>query len=131
MRSETKSCWPPNIFYISRCSNAKPNLAPGQQQGLNESEGPQPGSSVFWSKKSPLRVTPIIWPTTLRKASSRMPARLRCKHHCEQCGQPFTSNKHDPEKWVPVFRKRSCAKNKIERDDDSKKRHLALGLPAG
>jgi len=33
---------------------------------------------------------------------------------------------HDPEKWTPVFRKRSCSNKKIERDDDSKKSHLAL-----
>ena len=35
---------------------------------------------------------------------------------------------HDPEKWIPVFGKRSCSTNKIERDDDSKKSHLALAL---
>src|SRR5436190_15937604 len=34
---------------------------------------------------------------------------------------------HDPEKWIPVFGKRSCSTNKLERDDDSKKSHLALG----
>src|SRR5207302_7305269 len=34
--------------------------------------------------------------------------------------------KHDPEKWVPVFRKRSCSDKSIERDDDSKKSHHAL-----
>jgi len=33
---------------------------------------------------------------------------------------------HDPEKWIPVFRKRSCSSKKTERDDDSKKSHLAL-----
>src|SRR5262249_842247 len=33
---------------------------------------------------------------------------------------------HDPEKWVPVFGKRSCSKKKLERDDDSKKSHHAL-----
>jgi hypothetical protein len=33
---------------------------------------------------------------------------------------------HDPEKWVPVFRKRSCSNKKIERDNDSKKSHPAL-----
>src|SRR5271156_3757742 len=33
---------------------------------------------------------------------------------------------HDPEKWVPVFRKRSCSNKKIERDGDSKKSHPAL-----
>jgi|SRR5882724_3317927 len=33
---------------------------------------------------------------------------------------------HDPEKWLPVFRERSCSNNKIERDDDSKKSHHAL-----
>jgi hypothetical protein len=50
---------------------------------------------------------------------------------------------HDPEKWTPVSRlreasfglmlrrakagrKRSCAKKKLERDDDSKKSHHAL-----
>src|SRR5258707_10414152 len=35
---------------------------------------------------------------------------------------------HDPEKWVPVFPKRSCSNKKIERDDDSKKSHPALGV---
>jgi hypothetical protein len=33
---------------------------------------------------------------------------------------------HDPEKWVPVFGKRSCSSKKIERDDDSKKSHPVL-----
>src|SRR5262245_30845466 len=42
---------------------------------------------------------------------------------------------HDPEKWIPVFGKRSCSNNKQERDGDSKKSHLALatgraGAPA-
>src|SRR5262245_14455827 len=39
-----------------------------------------------------------------------------------------------PEKWIPVFRKAcprarpegSCSNNNLERDDDSKKSHLAL-----
>jgi hypothetical protein len=26
---------------------------------------------------------------------------------------------HDPEKWIPVFRKRSCSTKDLERDDDS------------
>jgi|SRR6516164_7260360 len=34
--------------------------------------------------------------------------------------------KHDPEKWEPVFGKRSCSNKKLERDDDSKKSHPAL-----
>src|SRR6516165_7930436 len=34
---------------------------------------------------------------------------------------------HDPEKWEPVFGKRSCSNRKLERDDDSKKSHPALG----
>ena len=33
----------------------------------------------------------------------------------------------DPEKWIPVFGKRSCSNNKLERDDDSKRSHHALG----
>src|SRR3981189_2930115 len=45
------------------------------------------------------------------------------------------SLEHDPEKWVPVFprdkreafARRSCSNKKIERDDDSKKSHPALG----
>jgi tripartite ATP-independent transporter DctM subunit len=37
---------------------------------------------------------------------------------------------HDAEKWEPVFGKTSCAKNKLERDDDSKKRHPALNRRA-
>jgi hypothetical protein len=28
---------------------------------------------------------------------------------------------HDPEKWEPVFGKRSCSNKEVERDDDSKK----------
>jgi tetraacyldisaccharide 4'-kinase len=38
---------------------------------------------------------------------------------------------HDPERWVPVFGKRSCSTNKVERDADSKKSHPALGADAG
>jgi hypothetical protein len=34
---------------------------------------------------------------------------------------------HDPEKWTPVFRKDHAQTKKIERDDDSKKRHPARG----
>jgi hypothetical protein len=37
-----------------------------------------------------------------------------------------TELQHDPEKWVPVFGKRSCSDNGLERDDDSKKSHPAL-----
>src|SRR5262249_45058664 len=37
----------------------------------------------------------------------------------------------DPEKWVPVFGKRSCSTKKLERDDDSKKSHPALAIPFG
>src|ERR1700730_14037559 len=33
---------------------------------------------------------------------------------------------HDPEKWIPVFGKRSCSTNEVERDDDSKRNHPAL-----
>src|SRR5262249_8866791 len=33
---------------------------------------------------------------------------------------------HDPEKWEPVFGKRSCSNKELERDDDSKKNHPAL-----
>src|SRR5262249_30257386 len=34
---------------------------------------------------------------------------------------------HDPEKWEPVFGKRSCSNKELERDGDSKKNHPALG----
>src|SRR6202008_1316649 len=39
----------------------------------------------------------------------------------------FPAVEHDPEKWTLVFGKRSCPTNKLERDDDSKKSHPALG----
>src|SRR6476659_3838402 len=39
-----------------------------------------------------------------------------------------TAQEHDPEKWVPVFRKDHAQIKQIERDDDSKKRHHALAL---
>jgi hypothetical protein len=35
---------------------------------------------------------------------------------------------HDPEKWVPVFRKDHAQIKKIEWDDDSKKSHPALAV---
>jgi hypothetical protein len=35
----------------------------------------------------------------------------------------------NPEKWKPLFGKRSCSNKKLERDDDSKKSHPALGAP--
>src|SRR5712664_685234 len=40
----------------------------------------------------------------------------------------MSGQEHDPEKWVPVFRKRSCSNKKIERDDDSQKSHPALAV---
>jgi invasion protein IalB len=43
--------------------------------------------------------------------------------HAGQTSRPI---EHDPEKWTPVFRKRSCSNKKLERDDDSKKRHPTL-----
>ena len=33
---------------------------------------------------------------------------------------------HDPEKWIPVFRKRSCSTKDLERDRDSTQSHRAL-----
>ena len=41
---------------------------------------------------------------------------------------PRTQLEHDPEKWVPVFRKDHAQIKEIERDDDSKKSHRALGI---
>ena len=38
----------------------------------------------------------------------------------------FPKLEHDPEKWMPGFGKRSCSTTKVERDDDSRKSHLAL-----
>jgi hypothetical protein len=34
---------------------------------------------------------------------------------------------HDPEKWIPVFRKDHAQIKEVEGHDDSKKRHAALG----
>src|SRR5260370_36289755 len=48
-----------------------------------------------------------------------------------RCGKrPRTTLEHDPEKWGTGFPKRSCSNKKIERDDDSKKSHPALGTIA-
>jgi methylated-DNA-[protein]-cysteine S-methyltransferase len=41
-------------------------------------------------------------------------------------GQIAEQLQHDPEKWEPVFGKRSCSNKEVERDDDSKKNHPAL-----
>jgi hypothetical protein len=40
------------------------------------------------------------------------------------------SLKHDPEKWEPVFGKRSCSNKELKRDDNSNKNHPALGRGA-
>jgi hypothetical protein len=42
-------------------------------------------------------------------------------------GRAFLTVEHDPEKWIPVFRKDHAQIKEIERDDDSKKSHHALG----
>jgi hypothetical protein len=39
---------------------------------------------------------------------------------------PDEQLQHDPEKWEPVFGKRSCSNKELERDDDSRKNHPAL-----
>src|SRR5262249_51095571 len=36
-----------------------------------------------------------------------------------------------PEKWEPVFGKRSCSNKELERDDDSRKNHPALVTSRG
>jgi hypothetical protein len=41
-------------------------------------------------------------------------------------GAAAAALEHDPEKWVPVFRKDHAQIKEIERDDDSKKSHHAL-----
>src|SRR5215469_11140536 len=40
--------------------------------------------------------------------------------------RPWLDLEHDPEKWVPVFGKRSCSNMKLEQDDDSATNHSAL-----
>ena len=45
---------------------------------------------------------------------------------CAAEAEPRPALEHDPEKWVPVFRKDRAQIEEIERDDDSKKRHPAL-----
>src|SRR2546421_12775003 len=42
----------------------------------------------------------------------------------------FRREEHGPEKWEPVFGKRSCSNKVLERDDDSKKNHRALASAA-
>src|SRR6266446_2785409 len=83
-------------------------------QNSNNSAASQPAS-----KRQP----EITLPSSLSQPSSY--GCDKCPHHLE----------HDPEKWIPVFprdkreafARRSCAYKKVERDDDSKKSHHALG----
>src|SRR6266700_2947591 len=56
----------------------------------------------------------------LRKSSSRRIERD------DDSKKSHLAPEHDPEKWIPVFGRRSCSTNKLERDDDSKKGHHAL-----
>src|ERR1700758_2093206 len=41
-------------------------------------------------------------------------------------GASFFRFEHGPEKWIPVFGRRSCSINKPKRDDKSKRSHRAL-----
>src|SRR5262249_53395558 len=52
----------------------------------------------------------------------RAAAGLVCRPH------PDRHLEHDPEKWVPVFGKRSCSTKGLQRDDDSNKSYPALGV---
>src|SRR5215472_16112142 len=55
--------------------------------------------------------------------------RRNCTHWAPGVRRRETSE-HDPEKWAPVFRKRSCSTNNLKRDDDSKRSHHALVVVA-
>ncbi len=57
--------------------------------------------------------------------------RIRIKRRCRfslalDLGRRGDGLEHDPEKWVPVFRKDHAQTKMIERDDDSKKSHPVL-----
>src|SRR5262249_54355468 len=45
---------------------------------------------------------------------------LRCVRARRLSAGERRALEHDPEKWIPVFGKRSCSTNKLERDGDSK-----------
>ena len=62
------------------------------------------------------------------KASLEETARLLW--NCSEDPFGAAPPEHDPEKWKPVFGKRSCSKEKSERDDDSKNSHHALSPSA-
>jgi N-methylhydantoinase A len=68
-----------------------------------------------------------------RKAPLRLVA-LRTVHSVAAVNEPEEkwapcdgARQHDPEKWEPVFGKRSCSNKEVERDDDSRKNRPALG----
>ena len=48
---------------------------------------------------------------------------------CHRCRREHHALEHDPEKWVPVFRKDHAQIKETERDDVSMKSHHALGAP--
>jgi hypothetical protein len=57
-----------------------------------------------------------------RFSSEKLPA-LDAGHRDREDDARKWTLKHDPEKWIPVFRKRSCSDKGIKREDESKKSH--------
>jgi hypothetical protein len=82
-------------------------------------------SWLFWqmarSRQKPMRSTVIIMllATFLTATAASWPLIEPVAFHALE---------HDPEKWTPVFRKDHAQNKNIERDDDSKKSHPALGI---
>ena len=74
-------------------------------------------------------------PLICRRAGVRLPiksARSRGSRNWSGGNSEFaTQLEHDPEKWRPVFGKRSCSNKDVERDGDSKKSHPALARISG
>src|ERR1700722_4490968 len=85
---------------------------------------PAPTTPARWCRKYWSRTTDTRWCGRASRSMSR--SRWTSPRRGYECGQTLLG--HDPEKWVPVFRKRSCSNKKIERDGDSTKSHLALGV---
>src|SRR6266540_5442589 len=69
-------------------------------------------------------------PQRKRLLNRRGPRPRHSNHGCPWIQKPANKAtvmlEHDPEKWVPVFRKDHAQIKETERDDDSKKRHHAL-----
>src|SRR5262245_19035496 len=109
MRCITSDRLTPAAATLTRISPA-PGCGTGRSSGTRTS-GPPGARMAMAVMREGSAVMLVSW-IGRRGLRPVMPDRGGCDKHgpCHYCGGDF---EHDPEKWGPVFRKRSCSKPRL------------------